>query len=457
MKKVRLPKKKGQQKKSTYTAAVAQYIPISLAADLLEVEKGWLEDSLEAELSAKLWDDHVEEKALFSWWSDRVEGCIPLGTGAKQYSLSYPHLTYLRQNDALYTIPRVFSSALKKTKGKLVHYVKEQDLKDLAARRGDPVVAVGSGAKVERGKGYQGALDFRPLKLMKIGPKEAYEILEADNLFYGQRKFIQKNIDMLLDSYDQGRFHAGFITIAEHGNKKYLLDGQHYLSVLVVKKATRTTAVLTVKVSSKEQLMAAYNEIGKKEAIRSFSNTSEAMWKTYNPPCQKSFAPRFSSAISHLENKVTGSWKYNAHGGGNVAKVVPDRVKASYMASKSYHPLFAFLDELYSKCTNKLFFKMPIVIAACAHFQINPKEAKEFWLPILTGIGGFEDMSPGIDPRKLLQGILEKAKTSQHGTGKNLLSEPIIFYTCHKYWNYWREAKTDAKSPRVATSPVVPR
>jgi hypothetical protein len=128
------------------------------------------------------------------------------------------------------------------------------------------------------------------------------------------------------------------------------------------------------------------------------------------------------------------------------------------MASAEHKQFFKYLGDLYTKCDEKLFFKMPIMVAVAWHFAISVKEAKEFWTPILTDIGGFEDMSPGVDPRKLLKKALKEATTSQHASStRRTYSEPVIFNTCNKYWNYWRSAKVDAKHARVATSPVRPK
>jgi hypothetical protein len=417
------------------------------------IDLKWLKKNLPKEMPKKALKNGVVDDEAFSDWY-LANDIVPYRETLDSMGVPSGTIASWAKTEKIPTIPGVKHAGQKK--------------KFLYARMADILAVVPpSKAKVLEKKEVKpekitpaspkekGALDLIYKKETHVTPAVA-KVMLSNNIFVGQRPVRRHHVEHMKKEIANGCLWEGQIRFARlpDGHEE-LVDGQHLLTAMYEAQHSAIHRVYCYRVQSMEEVGMLYEKFNNERSVKTVGELVKSAINTSGCPCKsQQRAQMYARALAHFKFKadtVTGDY----FGQGRAGKIYNgDRVKM--LRDEENWPVIKFLESLYTGPITKDQRKQPIVVAIIWHFDINKRDAKQFWAPWLTGLIPYEDHSSGTDPRQLLHRWLTTLSITQHTRGRSS-TEAEIFNTINKYWNMWRRGVVAGVKIKKPVGAVVPR
>lgn len=274
----------------------------------------------------------------------------------------------------------------------------------------------------------------------KISPGLASTIL-AKNNFAEQRKLNTNHVAYLADSLQANQFDGGSpIRFAEFAGSRYLIDGQHRLTMLTNTGKTVEFVVVTTHCASLDEVAHLYARIDRGRG-RSVTDALRALGLYITDDLSSG---QMKALISCMP-LIAGGLKQSVSGSAYYSKSAEHR---SELAEKWRSHAIKFFDAIAETSNAKSFLKREIVLVGMVTMADAPERmrAAEFWRGAARDDGLAAD-----DPRKAMLEFVRRNTPTASGIG--YFGHGVV-----AAWNAWAEGrKLRVIKPGDITQTIKPR
>ncbi len=263
---------------------------------------------------------------------------------------------------------------------------------------------------------------------LEVTKETVDDLLSRHQIFAGDRDEKQHRAKHLADDMAHGKWipYLANITFVKYLGLSYRVNGQHILKALkqeiVPDDFILRVSALTYVAENIEDVKRLWICIDDRMGARRPPDITK---------CSQIGTPLEGKNVGLVHRCISAIYSILMEG----SKSLWDDIKKRRFAFEKYEYEILFIEDFMEPFErNSKYMRMPIIATVMKTFQVDEKLAREFWMPVFSGVG-FEPNSP----KKQLYDWLNFGETKS--TKSNQIAKEI-YTRCIRAWNAWRTGKS---------------